>query len=442
LEARDHRAILKSQISFRGLPSLSLTLNIPGYPKSNLTVKTFFDYCLRDFKYFLKARLIDILDAEAIEMGDAAGDFYLVPCHPEGLTLDQIKQHCESFEQNHPLGRFIDADLNDPSGNTVSSGKSKICFFCLEREAIECRRENAHKPEELRAFMFPKMASFSRQQRETEIVKRLSSLALQAILTEISLTPKPGLVDKLSSGSHTDMNFATFLHSTAAISPWFCELVQAGFAFEEANLTSALPLIRRIGLQMEAAMNKATQNINTQKGIIFLMGLALFSCGKLFSQGENFNIIEFRAILLGICRNLVRNELTESSQSGKSHGTDIFLKYRFGGARAEAESGFETVFKYGLPQLEGIAEIREQDLINCFLAVAANNNDTNILYRSNPDVLTKFQELCKIALNDFSTSNYIALIDFCKTENISPGGSADLLAVTIFVWSVINTDIV
>ena len=102
---------------------MSLTLNIPGYPKSNLTVKTFFDYCLRDFKYFLKARLIDILDAEAIEMGDAAGDFYLVPCHPEGLTLDQIKQHCESFEQNHPLGRFIDADLNDPSGNTVSSGK-------------------------------------------------------------------------------------------------------------------------------------------------------------------------------------------------------------------------------------------------------------------------------------------------------------------------------
>lgn len=344
------------------------------------------------------------------------------------------------FEQNHPLGRFLDADVNDQSGNTVSSGKSKICFFCLERPAIECRREKAHEPEELRAFMFPKMDYFNRQQHENIVVQKLSSLALQSILTEISLTPKPGLVDKLSNGSHRDMDYRSFLNSTSAISPWFSELVVAGFSFEDRNLSGALPLIRRIGLRMENAMNESTRNVNTQKGIIFLMGLALFSCGKLFSQSGTFNIIEFRAMLLGICRNLVNNELKDSYDQEKSHGTDVFLKYGFGGARAEAESGFETVFKYGLPQLEGTAEINDQALIKCFLAIAANNNDTNILYRSNPQVMLEFQVLCKTAMDNFNDLNYSAVIDFCKRENISPGGSADLLAVTIFVWSVINSD--
>ena len=425
----------------KGLPSLSLTLNIPGYPKSNATVKTFFDYCLRDFKCFLKANLADIIEKDAIEGCDAAGDFYFAPCRTDGLSLDSLKQYCEVFEQNHPLGRFIDADLNDQFGNTVSSGKSKICFFCLERPAIECRRENTHEPEELRAFMFPRMEAFSRQQLENGIVKKLSSLAQMAILNEISLSPKPGLVDKFNNGSHADMNYKTFLNSTSAISPWFAELVQAGFTFEGYDLTLALPLIRRIGLNMEAAMYESTRNVNTQKGVIFLMGLALFSSGKVLSRYDQFNSKEFRKIVAEICGGMVRNELQGFSHAGKSHGVDTFLKYGFSGARGEAESGFATVFNYGLPQLNGITELNDQALINCFLAIASNNNDTNILYRSNPKVLGRFKELCNITLEDFSDQNYLAVSDFCINENISPGGSADLLAVTIFVWSVINTEI-
>ena len=441
MEARDHRAFLKNQLALKGLPTLSLTLNIPGYPKSNATVKTFFDYCLRDFKYFMKAYLVDIIDKDAVEGCDAAGDFYFAPCGTTGLSLDAIKQYCEAFEQNHPLGRFIDADLNDQFGNTVSSGKSKICFFCLERPAIECRRENTHEPEELRAFMFPRMEAFSRQQRENRIVKKLSSLAQLAILDEISLSPKPGLVDKFSSGSHTDMNYRTFLNSTSAIAPWFAELVQAGFTFEGYDLTRALPLIRRIGLSMETAMNESTRNVNTQKGIIFLMGLALFSCGRVLGRHDQFTVKEFRMIVSEICRGMVRNELQGATLEGKSHGMETFLKYGFSGARGEAESGFETVFNYGLPQLNGITELNDQALINCFLAIASNNIDTNILYRSNPEVLGKFQKLCKMTLEDFTGPNYSTVMDFCNKENISPGGSADLLAVTIFVWSVINTEI-
>jgi len=415
---------------------LSVSLNVPGFPKSNSTTKAFFRYCLNDLKYALIAHRIEIVEEEMVEGCDMAGDFFIVPCSTIILSLTEIKQICEDFEGNHPLGRFIDADLNDQQGNSVSSGKSKLCFFCHQRPAIECRRENAHDFEELRSFMFTKMAAYCLKQKEELMIKKLSSLAQQALLAEISLTPKPGLVDKFSSGRHADMNYQTFIDSTSAISPWFGELVRAGFAFQEDDYIKALPIIRNIGLRMEAAMFEATRKVNTQKGIIFLMGLSLFACGKLFSRNDQFVVEEFRSIIRSICKDIVKKELVGNTQSVKSHGEDIFQRFGFGGARGEAESGFRMVFEYGLPQLIDVAELNDEVMIKSFLAIAANNNDTNILFRSNPEVLDGFKELCRDALENFNDANYSAVIDFCRNENISPGGSADLLAVTIFVWFV------
>lgn len=440
MEARDNRALLKNEIAKRGLCSLSLSLNVPGFPKSNSTTKAFFRSCLRDLKYALKANCLEINTDEAVEDCDQAGDFFIVPCTTIHLSVTEIKQICEDFEENHPLGRFVDVDMNDQQGNSVSSGKSKMCFFCHEKPAIECRREKAHDFETLRSYMFSEMAMYCLKQREELVSKEISSLAMKAILSEISLTPKPGLVDKFSSGSHADMSYQTFMDSTAAIAPFFGELILEGFIFNTEDLTKALPVIRNIGLRMEAAMFEATHNINTQKGIIFLMGLSLFACGKLFSQNDHFNKEEFRAIIQSICKDMVKKELVEITHTARSHGEDIFLKYGYTGARKEAECGFHTVFAFGLPQLMDTADLNDEALTQCLLALAANNDDTNILYRSNPEVLKRFKSLCDAALKNFNEGSYSEVIHFCKVENISPGGSADLLAVTIFVWLMINFD--
>jgi holo-ACP synthase/triphosphoribosyl-dephospho-CoA synthase len=284
------------------------------------------------------------------------------------------------------------------------------------------------------------MAKYCREQRKELIAKKLSTLAQQAILAEISLTPKPGLVDKFSSGSHKDMNYRTFIDSTAAISPWFAPLVCEGFAFQDEDLAKALPILRNIGLRMESAMFEATGNVNTQKGIIFLMGLSLFACGKLFSKSDHFQTEEFRSIIKRICNDLVRNEMVSTTTSGKSHGEKIFLKFGFSGARGEAESGFATVFNFGLPELIHENQAEDESLMKCLLAIAANNDDTNILFRSNPEVLGTFKNLCRVASEEFNPINYKAVIDFCQQENISPGGSADLLALSIFLWSAIQAD--
>ena len=108
LAAREQRVLLKKQLSLKGYPCVSLSLNVPGFPKSNPTLKAFFNLCLVELKYFLKARLIEVLDNDAIVVTDDAGDYYLAPCSAGSLGMPELKQILEDFEEGHELGRFID----------------------------------------------------------------------------------------------------------------------------------------------------------------------------------------------------------------------------------------------------------------------------------------------------------------------------------------------
>ncbi len=434
LAARDARSVLRKEFSLRNLPSISLNLNVPGYPKSNETVRRFFLCCLGDLQVCLAARLIYPDEKEAVLQQDEAGDFYIVPFTSGHHTLVEIKQICEDFEVTHELGRFVDVDLTDPAGIPVSSGKSKPCFYCSEHSADDCRRNYRHESEDVREYMFSKMKEYCLRQREISIGRNLSSLALQSILHEISLTPKPGLVDKSGNGVHTDMNYSLFIDSTAAISGYFTELVHAGFAFTENDMTRALPVIRDIGLRMEKSMYESTRQVNTQKGIIFLMGLSLFSSGYLFAHQDVFDPETFRKIVKNICKNLTGNELEKPQRTPVTHGELIYQKLKINGARGEAENGFPMVFNYGLPELLRFTELKDHSLQRAFLSIAAHNNDTNILYRSSMDVLHHFRELSAKALE---TENPDALMDYCLKHGISPGGSADILAVSIYLYLLI-----
>jgi holo-ACP synthase / triphosphoribosyl-dephospho-CoA synthase len=425
-------------MALKGLPSVSLSLNVPGYPKSNETVKTFFRLCLSDLQFHFRSHRISLLESDAVEQTDEAGDFYISPCSSGSHSISGMKQVCEDFEEKHLLGRFIDVDLTDQAGTPVSSGKAKLCFYCNQRPAQECRRENAHEQEELRTFMFSKMEVFGKQRREQVVCRQLSSLALKSLLYEIALTPKPGLVDRFNQGSHNDMDFRTFLDSSATISGWFADLAKAGFATGPDDLSKALPFIRNIGLQMETAMFSSTCQVNTQKGIIFLMGLSLFACGNLFAGQENFETGRFREKIKCICRGLVDRELENANEPKKTHGEEMYAKYKASGARGEAENGFPIVFDYGLPVLLNFQELNDEAMVRTFLSIAAHNDDTNILFRGGARILQEFKTLSSVALTGFSRDKYEEVIHYCTMKNISPGGSADLLAVTIFIYSVIK----
>ena len=442
--ARENRAAIRNKIADSGNISLSVSLNVPGFPKTSECYTNFFREIIHEIKCFLKARLVEL--KKELITADHAGDFFICSVTNANCSPEQLKQITESFEMNHPLGRFIDVDVFDKEGKPASSGKSKKCFYCGKYSAIECMRSKRHSLEEIRKFQEEKMMQYFSGKKKDNVCRELAALASRSILYEVALSPKPGLVDYYNSGVHNDMDYFTFLNSSAAISQYFNQLAQAGYVFT-GDFSGALPLIRETGLQMEKDMFASTNNVNTQKGIIFLMGVALFTTANIISNTNSFDIEKFKEVSTNIGKTLLAE--LENNSAEKTHGRVCYEKYGKeigGGARYEVASGFSTAINSGFNLLIdadlgklGYEELQSL-LMNVLLSIMANNSDTNILYRSDLQTLNDLKNKAAEALksNETKEQKSQSLIDFCKEKKISPGGSADLLAVSLFLHFVNN----
>jgi triphosphoribosyl-dephospho-CoA synthase len=182
------------------------------------------------------------------------------------------------------------------------------------------------------------------------VEEEISSIAIEAMLHEVAATPKPGLVDRLNSGAHSDMNIFTFFSSTAVIQPYFVKMATKGSNFSGEDFTDLLKELRPIGTEAERAMFKATNGVNTHKGLIFSLGILVCASAyliknKLSSKAEN---ICHSASLM--CSGIVNNEL-ENLSSCSTTGERLFKSEGIKGIRGEAESGFASVLNISLPYL-------------------------------------------------------------------------------------------
>ena len=439
LEAREERAALRREFCINENFSISLNLNIPGIPKNNIILAAFFDAIVDDLNIYFTAHRLKVLQQK--KLNNNAGDFIIFEIQDNNHSNEFLKNLTENFEQNHPCGRFIDLDLCDTSGKLVSSGKQKVCFYCNQQAAIICMLSKNHSFTELRNFQHKKIVDYLNQSKIKNIARKISSMAIRSLLYEISLTPKPGLIDFESNGVHKDMNFRTFIDSTSVLSVYFDELFLSGFLFKNENYSEALPEIRILGLQMEKDMFEATHGVNTQKGIIFLMGITLFSLGILYQKNKTYSSEQHQLLIQKICSNLVINEFQINVNGFETHGEKCFEKYRIGGVRQEVQDGLPTVFNKALPLLFRHKNLDNNTLYKVLVQIMSKLDDTNILHRSNMQTLLDFQKLCKRTLHNFSFSAYNRIIDFCNQKNISPGGAADLLSISIFLYMIKKSEI-
>ena len=450
LLAKDRRRELRMQRLERGCITLSFNLNIPGLPKSTDSFHAFFSTCLLEFKNFLLSHRIVIDDTTIHNKIDAAGDFFLAEVVDSDYTAIQIKQLCETFESNHPVGRLIDVDVVDGKGEPISSGKAKTCFFCDNAPAIYCMRKQAHDYAAMRMKVELEMSKYQEKKKQDRICKQLSILATQSLLHEVALAPKPGLVDRFDEGSHSDMDFSTFLNSTAALSVSFRKIADFGYTFSGDDLKEALPRLRLIGLEIESDMFLETHGVNTHKGAIFLLGFSIFVSAYLIAR-ESFTNEKFVSIIQKMNGDLVARELGKKLYLGKeTHGEECFR--RFGkkgqGIRGEIQAGMPCVFQKALPVLHQYFDheavlndkLLNKGLTHALLEIISQNDDSNILYRKGVEILEELKDRAVVCIRAYDTSKFIAeydaLIEFCRVKKISPGGSADLLAVSYFMYSV------
>lgn len=243
-------------------------------------------------------------------------------------------------------------------------------------------------------------------------------LAEEALWLELELTPKPGLVDKLNSGSHRDMDHGLFVRSITAISPWFSRFAELGAEHAAKPASEQLRLIRPMGMACEQAMYAATGGINTHKGGIFALGLLCFAAGRV----SNVNAQTLCCEVSNMCRGLVDRELVYRSGRATA-GERQYQDYGLTGARGEAESGFATVRKV-------LAQWNRQSLHDLLLRLMVVNQDSNLVSRGGMEGLRYVQRYAQNVVDHGWDRAALAEMDNALiARNLSPGGSADLLSV-------------
>jgi len=269
-------------------------------------------------------------------------------------------------------------------------------------------------------------------EQEESLTETIAQLAVESLVDEANLTPKPGLVDRKSTGSHTDMTIETMLCSAHALKETFRQM--AKISHNQIPSQSLREQLAEIGRSGEREMFKATKGVNTHKGAIWSLGLL---ASAVAIHGLNNTVGELTQTAGVIARFPDRK-----SPKQMTNGLKVRSLYRVPGAVGEAQEGFPHINQIALPALKkarenGASEHYAQ--LDTLLALMANLDDTCILHRGGREALSITKREAKSILQIGGTSTKEgrrALVTFDETLvsiHVSPGGSADLLAATLFL---------
>lgn len=427
LRAREERTTRQQALLEQyGLPLVSFVMNIAGPVKDSPLIRQGFALGEKLLFQQLLRENVPCVYQEKVN----------APTGPEGLyvvkaSAAQVKALAEELEEGFPLGRLWDMDVLSPQGIKLERAAPRRCLLC-GKPAQVCARSRSHPLEELQ--------NRTRQLLEETIYRweqeTAASLACRALLYEVSVTPKPGLVDRQNSGSHQDMDFYTFLDSAVELHSYFCRCVQMGQRTRNQSPQETFSRLRLSGRLAESGMLAVTGGANTHKGAIFTLGLVCGGLGRLgmerWSSPERV-LAEAKAMAQGI----VDQELSSLAENtARTPGERFYLQYGITGVRGQAEQGFPAVLEVGLPVLEtGLEQGRSRDEAGAgaLLSLLAQIQDTNMIRRGGIAAQREQSARLRILLakDPFPSREILEALDLEYIQaNWSPGGSADLLALS------------
>ncbi|WP_432761937.1 triphosphoribosyl-dephospho-CoA synthase CitG [Serratia plymuthica] len=280
-------------------------------------------------------------------------------------------------------------------------------------------------------------------------VQDFARTAYRALLVEVNLTPKPGLVDRHNNGAHRDMNLGHFYRSARAIGIWLPRFIQQGCDDAARPADERLLRLRPLGLACENHMFQATGGVNTHKGSVFSLGLLCAAFGRRYRQQKRIDAATLCADVAAMCRGLVAREL-QTRNALQTAGQRLFAEHGLSGARGEAESGFERVINGALPfyrqRLKAGCD-EQTALMDSLLWLMAHNQDTNVAARGGLAGLRWLQQragelLAQGGAQGARGRQRLRQFDAdCIRRHLSPGGSADLLIVTWLLAQLPHSDI-
>lgn len=352
------------------------------------------------------------------------------------LDLDLFRRHIAPA-----LGatvRFVGTEPTDRLTRRYNQLMHEVLADVRETARLE-KKGNAVSASRVRKAMEQGDMSTIRQLvPPTTLPYIIAHLATQALQAELDTTPKPGLVDKDNNGAHRDMDYALMQRSIDTLHPYFVKLALLG-------CTDALPThtsIRDIGIEAEKAMLSATNGVNTHKGALFSMGLAVVAAA------HEKDTDSLQTTIKALAASFPDTNGTHGSKAKLlSKGTTAIK-----GALDNAREGYEMLFAEWLPfYIERRKERDAYTLHKTLLRIMCDLDDTNVIYRTDLATAEEVKQEARALLDSFSEAHtaedkekriaaeLLALKDMDKrytARNISPGGAADMLSLTIFIGSI------
>ena len=259
----------------------------------------------------------------------------------------------------------------------------------------------------------------------------LAFLAERALLRELDTPLKPGLVGPDSVGAHRDMDYVVMRKGIAAIRPFFPRMALAASPEE----------LRQLGIDAEKAMLAATGGVNTHRGAIFALGLALNAAGQFSARrmesADNERFV--KQCLVDFSQSICRKSLNDSElhSTAPSHGTKAVKEYGVKGARELACEGYKVLFEDWLPYYRACHLERSREICT-LLRIMATLDDTCVIHRVGYERAMEVKDEAKAMAGRFDMDKLKVMCEKYAAEGVSPGGAADMLALTIFIDSISN----
>ena len=394
LLARDRRASRQAALLSRyGRPVISFTMNIAGPVKDSPLIRYAFRSGLRQL--------------EALPCAQLCREVIFEPTGPEALLVYEtqdarlLKAFCMRLESEGEAGRLFDLDVLDANGEKLSRETGRTCLVCGGPVSI-CSRSRAHGLEAITARTGAILEAFA--------AETLGEMAENALLAEVHFTPKPGLVDEANNGAHRDMDVPLFERSAHALRPCFEEFVRLG-------IQGASPAaLQQAGVRAEQAMFAATGGVNTHKGAIYSGGRLLPAAGRLLSGEEERSL----------CGLAAQTAAAIPAPTG-THGAAV--RAQCGGIRTEAVSGYPTAQAV-------LRQLRQSGPLDALLLSMSRLDDSTLWHRGGAEgaQLVRSRAADILAAPASEREARTRRLDAELIErNLSPGGSADLLAMAFFL---------
>lgn len=271
----------------------------------------------------------------------------------------------------------------------------------------------------------------------------VAHMATRALKAELNTTPKPGLVDTHDSGAHRDMDHALMMRSIRALHPYFVQLATLGY--DSPQLPAHNDIVS-IGLEAEKAMFKSTGGVNTYKGALFSMGLAVTAATYIIGRGKVATTTHGKEYVPGDLLSAIIIQLANGFPDTRgTHGSQAKQAAQAGGklmsALDNAREGYTQLFEEWLPFYE--TRIKGDDSYvkhKTLLRIMCDLDDTNIVYRTDYATMLNVKTQARHLLEDFSEAGIEDMNRDFVSRNISPGGSADMLALVVFLFGITRKD--